>query len=191
MALWVVARGRSKGCVTMRTCRNLRRGGRRAAALIAALGLGLTTAAACVVVAPRSAAAAGQDNLKPEQWKKMYDDTLAELRAAQDRKNELAKQNERLGAEVERLKKELAGTQGEMASLRAQAAEQAERTFFLRSQYALWRKFLSLYPTVELRWRLFVGPVDWYGTPPDDFDPASATSDTEVQWLLSDAGRRI
>lgn len=174
----------------MRTCRNPRHRGSRAA-LVAALGLGLTAATfvAVLAVAPRSAAA-GQDNLKPEQWKKMYDDTLAELRAAQDRKNELAKQNERLGAEVERLKKELAGTQGEMASLRAQAAEQAERTFFLRSHYALWRKFLSLYPTVELRWRLFVGPVDWYGTPPDDFDSTSTSAD-DVQWLLSEEGRRI
>ena len=93
----------------MRTCRTSRRPTSVRAALMAALCLTLILA---LTLAPAPRASAAQDNLKPEQWKKMYDDTLAELRAAQDRKNELAKENERLGAEVDRLKKELAGTHG-------------------------------------------------------------------------------
>ena len=145
---------------------------------------------AVTAVALTAGFAFAQDANNPEQVKKLYQDALAQLKAAQDRKNELAKENERLGTEVERLKKELAGTQGEMAGLRAQAAEQAERSYFLRSHYALWRKFVSLYPTVELRWRLFVGPADWFGTPPADLDPTPATSD-DAQWFLSDPGRRI
>ena len=51
--------------------------------------------------------AVAQDAPKPEQLKKMYDDALAQLKAAQDRKNELAMQNEQLTAKSAELQKQL------------------------------------------------------------------------------------
>ena len=60
----------------------------RAAMWSAALVLGL------------AAAAIAQDVRQPEDWKKMYEDASAQLRAAQDRKSELASDNAKLTAQV-------------------------------------------------------------------------------------------
>lgn len=138
--------------------------------------------------------ALAQDNVKPEQWKKMYEDALGELKASQDRKSELAKENERLAAEVERLKQDVAAARSEVAALRTQAAEQAQRSFLLRSHYAAWRSFLSLYPTLEIRWRLFVGAdllgtdlFEFAPTAPDDSGPRPASADPH--WSLTTGGQ--
>src|SRR5439155_3651678 len=55
----------------------------------------------------------GQDVSRPEELKKMYDEALVQLKSAQDRKSQLAKENERLSAQVEELKKDLAAAQAE------------------------------------------------------------------------------
>ena len=148
---------------------------------------------ATVAMSLAAGAAAAQENIKPDQWKKMYDDALVELKASQDRKSELAKQNERLVAEVERLRKDLDASRAETAVLRTQAAVQSQRSFLLRSHYTAWRSFLYLYPGLEMRWRLFVGadlleanpfdmPADSAPTPPaaDPAGPLTSSDGPEV-----------
>jgi septal ring factor EnvC (AmiA/AmiB activator) len=97
-----------------------------------------------------------QDAPKPEQLKKMYDDALSQLKAAQDRKTELAQQNEQLNAKLGELTKELDRLRGEMIDLKRRDAETAERTFFLRSQYAAWQSFLAGQPGMKARWEIYL-----------------------------------
>src|SRR3954454_22328305 len=101
-------------------------------------------------------AAFAEDAPKPEQLKKMYDDALAQLKAAQDRKTELAQENEQLKAQVAELTKERDRLKGEMVELKRNDADLAERTFFLRSQYAAWQSFLSGHPEFKARWEMFL-----------------------------------
>jgi len=95
--------------------------------------------------------------VKPEQLKKAYDDALVQLKAAQDRKAELAKENEALAAKVEELKKQLAASQTQMESAKRELADSDERTFFLRSYHAAWQNFIRRYPEVMARWKLYLG----------------------------------
>lgn len=123
---------------TMRTC---------AWALTAfALSVGVLGTTPCLAQEPSN----------PEQLKKMYGDALAQLKAAQDRKNELASQNEQLTARVAELQKQLDQARGEMLDLKRQDAENAEKSFYLRSHHAVWQSFLERYPDLKLRWKLFL-----------------------------------
>jgi hypothetical protein len=90
-----------------------------------------------------------QDQPTPDQLKKMYDDALAQLKTAQDRKNELAVENEKLGAKLGELTKQL-------EEARKQAAGYAEQTFYLRSHYAAWQNFVKRYPALRQRWIVFL-----------------------------------
>jgi septal ring factor EnvC (AmiA/AmiB activator) len=95
--------------------------------------------------------------VKPEQLKKAYDDALVQLKAAQDRKAELAKENEALSAKVEELKKQLADSQSQVESLKHDVSDNEERTFYLRSYHAAWQSFIRRYPEVMARWKLYLG----------------------------------
>lgn len=97
-----------------------------------------------------------QEPSNPEQLKKMYGDALTQLKAAQDRKNELATQNEQLTAKVAELQKQLEQARGEMLDLQRQDAENAEKTFYLRSHHAVWQSFVERYPDLKLRWKQFL-----------------------------------
>jgi predicted nuclease with TOPRIM domain len=97
-----------------------------------------------------------QDAANPEQLKKLYDDALAQLKAAQDRKNELATQNEQLAAKVADLQKQLDAARGEMLELKRQDAENAEKSFYLRSHHAAWQTFVDRYPELKARWKQFL-----------------------------------
>jgi predicted nuclease with TOPRIM domain len=97
-----------------------------------------------------------QDAANPEQLKKLYDDALAQLKAAQDRKNELATQNEQLTAKVTELQKQLDAARGEMLELKRQDAENAEKSFYLRSHHAAWQTFVERYPELKIRWKQFL-----------------------------------
>lgn len=92
-----------------------------------------------------------------EQLKKAYDNALVQLKAAQDRKAELVKENESLAAKVEELKKELAGNQVQLESLKREIANNDDRTFFLRSYHAAWQGFIRRYPEVMGRWKVYLG----------------------------------
>jgi predicted nuclease with TOPRIM domain len=100
--------------------------------------------------------ALAQDAATPEQLKKLYGDALAQLKAAQDRKNELAQQNEQLTAKVAELQKQLDQSRGEALELKRKDAESAEKTFFLRSHYAAWQGFVEHYPELKARWKHFL-----------------------------------
>ena len=80
-----------------------------------------------------------------------------QLKAAQDRKAELAKENDGLTAKVEELKKQLADAQGQVESLKREIADNDERTFYLRSYHAAWQSFIRRYPEVMARWKLYLG----------------------------------
>lgn len=95
--------------------------------------------------------------LKPEQMKKAYDDALVQLKAAQDRKAELARENDALATKVEDLKKQLAASQAQMDAMKREISENDDRTFVLRSYQAAWQSFLRRYPEVMTRWKTFIG----------------------------------
>ena len=111
---------------------------------------------AVTAVALTAGFAFAQDANNPEQVKKLYQDALAQLKAAQDRKNELATQNEQLAAKVAELQKQLDAARGEMLELKRQDAESAEKTFYLRSHHAAWQTFVERYPELKARWKLFM-----------------------------------
>lgn len=94
---------------------------------------------------------------KPEQLKKAYDDALVQLKAAQDRKAELAKENESLAAKVEEMKKQLSAAHAQMDTMKREIADNDERTFYLRSYQAAWQLFIRRYPEVLTRWKAFLG----------------------------------
>jgi septal ring factor EnvC (AmiA/AmiB activator) len=114
-----------------------------------------TVMAAVLLIAATTAPA--DEPLKPEQLKKAYDDALVQLKAAQDRKAELAKENEALGVKVEELKKELAASQGQIDTMKREIADNDDRSFMLRSYRAAWQRFIGLYPEIRSRWNLFLG----------------------------------
>ena len=96
------------------------------------------------------------DTPTPDQLKKMYDDALVQLKSAQDRKNELAKENEDLKAKTEELTKDLAASQAQVQDLKRDVADNAGRDFYLRAYHAAWENFLHQYPEVLEKWKLFM-----------------------------------
>jgi septal ring factor EnvC (AmiA/AmiB activator) len=117
-----------------------------------------TLAALTLAAAPptRPARAAIDDEPKPEQLKQMYQDTLDQLKKSQERKTQLAAENEQLKARIADLEKQLQSLQVHSADLQKQADGYAEKTFFLRSHYAAWQEFLRRYPRLQIRWKLFL-----------------------------------
>lgn len=97
-----------------------------------------------------------EDKPNFEQLKKAYDDALVQLKSAQDSKNDLAKHNAELTKEVEDLKKQLATSGGQIQDLRRQVADNDEKTFELRSFYAVWKNFLHVHPDLLVQWKLFL-----------------------------------
>ena len=82
----------------------------------------VTTVAATLAVRP----ALAEDPPKPEQLKQMYDDTLAQLKNAQERKTQLAAENEQLKAKLADLQKQLDVAQAKNAELQKQASTYGE-----------------------------------------------------------------
>lgn len=102
-----------------------------------------------VALALGPAVAAAQDAANIDELKRQHGEAIAQLKAAQDRKNELAEENERLKTRLVELEKQLAERDKESAAW-------AERTWFYRSQYAAWDRFLDRYPRLREQWRLFL-----------------------------------
>ena|SRR5215213_6205653 len=102
-------------------------------------------------------AARAQDNPNPEQMKKAYEAAQEQLKAAQERKNQLAAENETLKASVAELRKQLEAATARMEDMKRVDAEHAEKSFFLRSHYMAWQSFVKTYPEVLGRWKSFLG----------------------------------
>ena len=103
-----------------------------------------------------ASAARAEDPPKPDQLKQMYDDALGQLKAAQERKNQLAAENEQLKAKVADLQKQLDAAQLQASTLQHEADSYAEKTYNLRSHYAAWQEFLRRYPQLKNRWKVFM-----------------------------------
>jgi predicted nuclease with TOPRIM domain len=116
----------------------------------------LAWAVTVLALAAGATLALAQDANNPEQLKKLYGDALTQLKAAQDRKNELATQNEQLTAKVGELQKQLDQARGEMLELKRRDAENAEKSFYLRSHHAAWQTFVERYPELKARWTQFL-----------------------------------
>jgi hypothetical protein len=97
-----------------------------------------------------------QEPPQPAELQKMYDDALAQLKAAQDRKNELGIENESLKSRIAELEKQVADTRTAVGMLEAQVAENADKTFFYRSYHAAWQVFLHEYPYLMAQWKYFL-----------------------------------
>ena len=102
-----------------------------------------------VAVAVLSQQARAQVDIKPDQLKKMYDDAQAQLKAAQDRKNELAMENEKLNAKVADLQKQLEAAKADQATF-------AQRTFQYQATMNAWQAFLKHYPILAGRWEAYL-----------------------------------
>ena len=107
-------------------------------------------ALACTVAAPPTHA----QNSDLEGLKRAYDDTLAQLRSAQDRKNELAIENEKLRAELTTLKSQLTTEQQKIATLQSQLDVLLDRSYAARSTQAAFGTFLRANPQARKLWEL-------------------------------------
>ena len=116
----------------------------------------LSSSGVVVVILLLASVSLAQDEPKPDELKKMYEDALVQLKAAQDRKNELGNENEKLKNRIAELEKTAAEKQAQMDALQEQVAGYAEKTFFLRSHYAAWREFLLQHPQLLTRWKVFL-----------------------------------
>ena len=114
---------------------------------ITAVAIGMSLSAATL--------ARAEEPLNPEQLKKAYDDTLAQLKAAQERKNQLASENEKLGGQITDLQKQIDQQKQELEQLKRNDAEHAKTTWFLRSHYAAWKEFLTGQPELAARWKTY------------------------------------
>jgi len=97
------------------------------------------------------------DKPNPDQVQKAYDDALGQLKQAQNAKNDLAKENEKLGKQIEDLKKQLGVATARISGLERQVSENDEKTFQLRSVYAAWKSFMKLHPDLLVSWKLYLG----------------------------------
>ena len=136
------------------------------------IAVGVILSVICGVVTP-SEPARGQDaaaSNNPDELKKSLADAMNQLKAAQDRKNELATENEKL-------KQKLAEQDQQMAELKRQTTEFAAKTWQFRSQLAAWEAFLQRYPNLLSRWKVFLAsdPLSAPTTMPD-FEDVTAPS---------------
>jgi predicted nuclease with TOPRIM domain len=97
-----------------------------------------------------------QEQPSPAQYKKLYADALQQLKAAQDRKNELSAENEKLTEKNKLLQQQIDSLQKEIGQLQEQKEHFAEKTFFLRAYYAAWKQFIELNPRIGLQWHDFI-----------------------------------
>jgi hypothetical protein len=104
---------------------------------------------AIIIVAAVNVGWAQDQTTNPDELNRKYQDALAQLNLAQERKNQLATENEKLTARVLELEKQLEQAQNQAATL-------ASQTFSLRAHQVAWTRFIRRYPTLQERWRLFL-----------------------------------
>lgn len=111
---------------------------------------------ALCLLAPAAGTALAEDKPNPDQLKRAYDDALVQLKAAQNSKNDLARENDKLAKQVEDLKKELAGAHGQIENLKRQVSDNDQKTFHLRAFQSAWQNFLRAHPDLLARWKAFL-----------------------------------
>ena len=110
--------------------------------------------AVLALVMVRGSVVLGQD-VKPDDLKKLLDLTRADLKRAQDRKADLAMENEKLSSQVRELAKTNQAQAAQLDELKREAAAFADKTLFLSTQYAAWLQFIGLNPAVKMQWAIF------------------------------------
>lgn len=114
-----------------------------------------------------------QDSNNPDELKKSLAAALEQLKAAQDRKNELATENEHLKTRISELERQVNEQSGEIQQLR-------EKTWFWRAHFAAWMKFIERYPELLTRWQVFVDQGPFVAPHlPDWTDPAAKLSQSK------------
>ena len=111
---------------------------------------------ALMALAALAPMALADDAPKPEQLKVMYDDAMQQLKAAQERKTQLATENEQLKAKVADLQKQLQAAEARSEALRQDTVRYADEANHLRAHYIAWEEFLHIYPALRVRWEIFM-----------------------------------
>lgn len=101
-----------------------------------------------------------------QQLQAQYDEALQQLQAAQDRKNELANENERLRKRVESLTQTLSSSR--------------EQAIFLQSHFNLWQMYVAAFPEVGRWFESSVRMSSQYGS-----DPTAPFEFTDFNWPFS------
>ncbi len=96
--------------------------------------------------------AAAQNSPTVEQLQQSYDEAMVQLKAAQDRKNELALENQKLTRRIAELEQQSADVK-----LKLEVLE--NRAYFLREHYAAWHDFLRLNPPIAAMWSTFFNSI--------------------------------
>jgi hypothetical protein len=96
---------------------------------------------AAIMACTLASTAMAQTARPPSDWEKMYNDVSAQLRAAQDRKSELAADNARLTTRV--------------AQLQRQTDALTDRTLFLQAFYTGWASFMARNSFIWDQWGSF------------------------------------
>ena len=106
-----------------------------------------------LVSAGLTAPSFGQDRPSPEQLARMYDDALSQLKAAQDRKNELATENQKL-------QKRLSDQEQQAQQMSIRLATLENRAYFLREHNAAWQSFIEMNPPIRVMWLRFFNATE-------------------------------
>jgi phage I-like protein len=99
--------------------------------------------AAIALLLLSSRVALGQDGPNPEQLKRMYNDALVQLRSAQDRKNELANENEALRSKLAEMTKAIETNHAQIEQLKANWAKLVERDNARHARTTMWKNFVD------------------------------------------------
>jgi septal ring factor EnvC (AmiA/AmiB activator) len=134
---------------------------------------------AAVLACSLVSTAPAQDVRQSNDWKKMYEDASTQLRAAQNRKSELATDNAKLTARVAELQTQLQSAQLAAENLRRQVDADQEQTRMLQAFYAGWDSFTRRRPVILDQWRAYWGQ-DIPGLPDNSLSLLS-----DPQWPLT------
>jgi septal ring factor EnvC (AmiA/AmiB activator) len=104
--------------------------------------------------------------VKPDDYKKLYNDTLLQLKAAQDRKSELA-------SRVAELESQIQAQNTQINDLKREVAAFSDKTFFLRTQFMAWEQFILANAAIKMQWDYFLQNMIPLATPqpPPFMDP--------------------
>lgn len=92
----------------------------------------------------------------PAELKRMYDDAIAQLKGAQDRKNELAGENDELKKRLAEVETRLKALETHNLELEREAADHALRTWEHRSLNAAWKTFVGTDAEVKRKWQEYL-----------------------------------
>ncbi len=120
-----------------------------------------------IIMATTPGSARAQDpSNNPDELNRKYQEAVAQLKAAQDRKNELATENEKLTAEIAQLRKQLADVKNEVAAIQ-------DKTYQMRLENFALIEFLRR-SGLMTQWKIFMErPLMFQLAVPEEIDTTS------------------